>query len=529
MPAQVVSFLRRARPVSRDWSQEELAEFYRVEAALLQSGMRIETDRGVTDEGDPWFAFCRTDDGETFIHFARIDGRYIIAGPAYEGVAQGYDFPELVRDLISRHPLVNPALQRRNNSNIFMHPAALLIAVVGTAFFKTDAAKAAEASADDHKGDKRHIAGASPATVPAPSAPTVAPAAHQAGGQVVMDAVQTLSLVASAMAAMSPASSVGAAAGPFAPLPVPAAETELPAAVARTASASFDHSLPADAGLAALQPIHAVVESPIQTAAVGAFLSLTAVLQDLPSPEPIQQASALSSVLAILPTDTARTYAQFEAAQLFAAQAEAKAAQAAPPAAAPAAAAPPAQAAASTLVINLSSAALPDVASVRLVRDLGAGVTQDTVLKLDQLPTVLAQLLARGEHLDSPAYNLTAPPADLSLGLGGTVTVPTHDGALPLPTDVAGPASPVTAVDLTPLPQAPAKVAIDAIIAEFVDRTGHVEVAINGHDILMYDARIITDNSLQSRSGSVTFSFDDGSSVSLIGLSQTLHDIGALH
>src|SRR5215217_3640168 len=104
MPAQVVSFLRRARPLSRDWSQDELAEFYRVESALLQAGMRIETDRGLTDEGDPWFAFCRADDGETFIHFARIDGRYIIAGPAYEGVAQGYDFPELVRDLISRHP-----------------------------------------------------------------------------------------------------------------------------------------------------------------------------------------------------------------------------------------------------------------------------------------------------------------------------------------------------------------------------------------------------------------------------------------
>ena len=152
---------------------------------------------------------------------------------------------------------------------------------------------------------------------------------------------------------------------------------------------------------------------------------------------------------------------------------------------------------------------------------------QEIVEKLGAARTVRVGFLENATYPDD-AHTPVALVAAVN-EFGGTVTVPTHDGALPLPTDVAGPASPVTAVDLTPLPQAPAKVAIDAIIAEFVDRTGHVEVAINGHDILMYDARIITDNSLQSRSGSVTFSFDDGSSVSLIGLSQTLHDIGALH
>src|SRR5579863_4682664 len=62
MPAQVVqlfNYLERAR----DWTQRELSEFYRVESALIQAGMALETERGVTDEGEPWFVFCRADTG----------------------------------------------------------------------------------------------------------------------------------------------------------------------------------------------------------------------------------------------------------------------------------------------------------------------------------------------------------------------------------------------------------------------------------------------------------------------------------
>ena len=28
-------------------------------SALIQAGLKIDTERGVSDEGDPWFAFCR--------------------------------------------------------------------------------------------------------------------------------------------------------------------------------------------------------------------------------------------------------------------------------------------------------------------------------------------------------------------------------------------------------------------------------------------------------------------------------------
>jgi len=42
-----------------DWSAQDVAEFYRVEAILVQSGLRVTSARGLTDEGDPWFVFCR--------------------------------------------------------------------------------------------------------------------------------------------------------------------------------------------------------------------------------------------------------------------------------------------------------------------------------------------------------------------------------------------------------------------------------------------------------------------------------------
>ena len=153
MAAENVAFLFAARPRSRDWTSQELAEFYRVESALIQGGMKISTDRGVSDEGDPWFVFCREEGGDPVVHFARIDGQYIIASPAYNGVARGLDFRSMVQDLISRHKLA--PVNREQKSNIFMHPAALLVIVVGTAFFKTPG---------EARADEAHKKGAAPNT-----------------------------------------------------------------------------------------------------------------------------------------------------------------------------------------------------------------------------------------------------------------------------------------------------------------------------------------------------------------------------
>jgi hypothetical protein len=154
MAAQVVPLLRRFQP-SRDWTQRELAEFYRVEGALIQAGLQLETERGLSDEGDPWFVFCRVDNGEVFIHFARIDGQYVAVGAALEQVVQGKDFPTLIQEMLTAQAWV--MAKARNSPNVFLHPAALLIALVGGAFFHSGEAKAAEATDHSKPELRRHV------------------------------------------------------------------------------------------------------------------------------------------------------------------------------------------------------------------------------------------------------------------------------------------------------------------------------------------------------------------------------------
>jgi hypothetical protein len=129
----VLSFVRRAFD-SSDWNQQELAEFYRVENMLLQGGLSVTTDRGISDQGDPWFIFCRADNEEVIAHFARIDGEYLIVSNFHSGVARGTDFRRLIRQMIESHPLMLP-IKRAQNQKIFLHPAALLTALLASAYF----------------------------------------------------------------------------------------------------------------------------------------------------------------------------------------------------------------------------------------------------------------------------------------------------------------------------------------------------------------------------------------------------------
>lgn len=188
MSGRVVSFFKRT--VSRDWSTQELAEFYRVEAALLQSGLRVSLDRGITDEGDPWFVFCRAEDDEVIVHFARIDGRYLISAPSFGGNATGQDFSALVRDLVARNPVLRPT---RRDENVTLHPSALLVLLVASALLKMS--HAAEAAAAERPAG---AAVADPHTAPAPIRVTIAGVEHTADlvSQETQQYVAMLSVIA---------------------------------------------------------------------------------------------------------------------------------------------------------------------------------------------------------------------------------------------------------------------------------------------------------------------------------------------
>ena len=124
----------RPRPQVADWTQRELAEFYFVESTLLQAGLVVTTDRGISDEGDPWFVFCRADNGEVIAHFARIDGDYVVVSSVNSGMGRGRDFRALVRTMLETHPLI-VSRTRQQGQQLFLHPAALLTALLASAYF----------------------------------------------------------------------------------------------------------------------------------------------------------------------------------------------------------------------------------------------------------------------------------------------------------------------------------------------------------------------------------------------------------
>jgi len=92
-----------------DWSQHELVHFHRLVAVMWNDGLSLDTDRGVSDEGEPWFVLCDTDSGEVFAHFARIGGRYVVCAPCVNGSLGGPVLHDLVQRFIDQCPCRRPA------------------------------------------------------------------------------------------------------------------------------------------------------------------------------------------------------------------------------------------------------------------------------------------------------------------------------------------------------------------------------------------------------------------------------------
>jgi len=128
-----------------DWTNQELADLFRVKRLLDSAGVPNEVERGLTDEGDPWFLFCRQD-GEVFIHLCRINGLYLLDSPNLHQPLQGADFNALIEDFTNR------ALPREDSDatggrrviklerggKVFLHPSALLAALIWTLFIASD-------------------------------------------------------------------------------------------------------------------------------------------------------------------------------------------------------------------------------------------------------------------------------------------------------------------------------------------------------------------------------------------------------
>jgi hypothetical protein len=147
--AHILNFFRRAAEPG-DWSNDELAELYRVENSLLQAGVPVSTERGLSDEGDPWFAFCGSN-GDVIVHIARFDGLYHIYAQALAEGLKGRSFIEITKTFVSGLPM-------RVSKGVTLHPSAMLGLLVATLFFAVDhksgSARAAEhCPSAAHEGD----------------------------------------------------------------------------------------------------------------------------------------------------------------------------------------------------------------------------------------------------------------------------------------------------------------------------------------------------------------------------------------
>ncbi len=117
---------------SRNWSQQELAELYRVRDRLVQSGLRVALDLGLTDENEPWAVFVQSDSGEAFVHIARLNGSIVVANMMANVVYRGEDFRSITDQMLQDAPLVLPA-RKSSDSKVVMHPRSVFTAFVAAA------------------------------------------------------------------------------------------------------------------------------------------------------------------------------------------------------------------------------------------------------------------------------------------------------------------------------------------------------------------------------------------------------------
>jgi hypothetical protein len=134
MSAQIV-LLAEVRNLRRDWTTADLAQFQRAANVLRQVGLPVDTDHGLSDEGDPWFVFFHAETGETFAHFARLNGVYIACAPHLDRSLSGRAFPDLVERFLDLYPTVSVSHLGTGGRTLYMAPLTALAALIATLFF----------------------------------------------------------------------------------------------------------------------------------------------------------------------------------------------------------------------------------------------------------------------------------------------------------------------------------------------------------------------------------------------------------
>lgn len=141
--AKIIPFTPRPQVrVGPPWTTAELGELFRVAHVLRQSGMTIETDMGLSDEGDPWFVFYSVQSEDVIAHFARINGEIVVHGLSSGGVVSGINLHDVVRQLQPVQTMERQQTSQTDRS-VVLHPFMLLVAFVAASFLATEESQAA--------------------------------------------------------------------------------------------------------------------------------------------------------------------------------------------------------------------------------------------------------------------------------------------------------------------------------------------------------------------------------------------------
>jgi hypothetical protein len=84
------------------WSARELALFSRAARLLSSGGLHIETDYGLTDEGEPWLVFCHVESGDVCGHFAKVHEKYVACIPFRGNGLRGWQLHDVLSRFLRR-------------------------------------------------------------------------------------------------------------------------------------------------------------------------------------------------------------------------------------------------------------------------------------------------------------------------------------------------------------------------------------------------------------------------------------------
>jgi len=99
---EAVVYLTKPRRARTDWSNEEFGYLQRAACFVHKLGISVETDHGVTDEGEPWFVICDVSSDEVLVHFCRTQDRYIACAPFLASPLVGHTFADMIGRLLDR-------------------------------------------------------------------------------------------------------------------------------------------------------------------------------------------------------------------------------------------------------------------------------------------------------------------------------------------------------------------------------------------------------------------------------------------